>query len=84
MPPTYSDELLKRRMLKGPPLIPRTLKLSNLRCKFRSDLPKSEICNIWGVQYVQKIRSTEIGPRIVLKLKNTSRPEDRLKTKKYQ
>ena len=38
-----------RRMLKAPPLIARTLKLLDLWCKSRSDFPKSEVCNIWGV-----------------------------------
>ena len=29
-----------------------------------SDLPKSKICNIGGILYVQKISSTDVGPRI--------------------
>ena len=42
------------------------MQLSELWWHFRSDLPKSKICNIRGVQYVQKISSTDIGPRTVI------------------
>ena len=59
------------------------MQLSDLWWHFQLDLPKSKICNIGGVQYVRKISLTDIGPRIVWKLINTSRPEDCLKTKKY-
>ena len=51
---------LHRRMLKGLPLIPRTYifsvlyQLSDLKWHYRSDLPKSNICNIGCIQYVRK------------------------------
>ena len=37
----------------------------------------------WGRIICSKISSMDVGLKIVLKFKNTSRPEDCLKTKKY-
>ena len=56
---------LKPADAKRTPFYSLDLHFSVIKYIYQSDLPKSEMCNIRGVQYVQKIRSTEIGPRIV-------------------
>ena len=70
---------------KRTPSYSSDLQFSVIKYIYQADLPKSEICNIGGVQNIQKIRWTEIGPRVVnIKTQKslTSRPEDCLKTKK--